>query len=97
MFACSDPDRKRGKGHAPTFVYGQIPSPPEGDGKVTCLVGEARKLSDAFVLVGGRVILFGFRIETPLSSRIVQILRELGSNTHTFTLTVVIFTCRRMD
>ena len=40
MFACSDPDREGGKGHAQTFVYRRIPFPPEGDGKVGCLVGE---------------------------------------------------------
>ena len=40
-------------GHVRTFVYGSIPSAPEGDGKVTCLVGEAVWSIDAFMSVVG--------------------------------------------
>jgi len=40
VFVSGDPDREDGMGHARTFVYGQISSAPEGDGKATYLISE---------------------------------------------------------
>ena len=42
MHACGDSGREEGKGSIRTCVYGQVPSTPGGDGKVTCLVGGVR-------------------------------------------------------